>query len=204
MSGGVSETSFAALQTIAKWAGEATSPHLAWEPNWWAVKILKRLTVGMARVVALVVTRTTGDVTERRRVESQITSRSKTWAPGRHPVPSRSEDPHNSNLTTQTRREDWREVIEAMTRVDMRRALAAEGEHGRTGEDGGGGGSRVTEGRRGAENEAAGGNGEVGSGVDVVVDDELTGPMEGGSVVVCDAMCVGEEGLPQDDSEVVL
>ena len=75
LSGGVSEPSFTALQTLARWAGAATPPHLAWEPNWWAVRILRRLSIAMARVIGWIVTRAPGDRYERYLVESQMTDK---------------------------------------------------------------------------------------------------------------------------------
>ena len=51
LSGGVHETSHAVLKWVAKEAAEASKPRLSWEPYDWAVRMLRQITAGMARVV---------------------------------------------------------------------------------------------------------------------------------------------------------
>ena len=57
LSGGVTPSSRAVLKEIAKWAADASGPHLHWEPFSWANDMLKRIGAGMARVAGWLATR---------------------------------------------------------------------------------------------------------------------------------------------------
>jgi hypothetical protein len=66
LSGAVTEASFGTIKEIAKAAAKANQPRLEWEPDTWAVLILRRLQIAVLECVGSALTRTLGRLPHQR------------------------------------------------------------------------------------------------------------------------------------------
>jgi hypothetical protein len=64
LGGGVTERGWGLIKRVCRTAARLTGPRLPWEPYEWAVRVLRHITAGMARVMGWIATRVPADAPE--------------------------------------------------------------------------------------------------------------------------------------------